>query len=196
MSEIKLNCADIKRAAPGLKAGQRVLLTGTVYTARDAAHKRLVKLLGDGEKLPFDPEGAVLYYAGPTQAPEGLPIGSCGPTTSARMDPFTPAMLDAGVAAMIGKGERSPAVVEAIKRDGAVYLCALGGAGALACRCIKSCSVIAFEELGCESVKKLYVEDFPLIVAVDCSGGNIFDSGRAYWAKKLNAPTSSLCQGK
>ena len=187
MSDIKLDCADIKRAAPGLKAGQRVLLSGTVYTARDAAHKKLVKLLADGGKLPFDPKGAVIYYAGPTQAPKGLPIGSCGPTTSARMDPFTPTMLDAGVAAMIGKGERSSEVVKAIERNGAVYLCALGGAGALACRCIKSCRVIAFEELGCESVKELRIEDFPLIVAVDCSGGNIFESGRAYWADRLGA---------
>jgi fumarate hydratase subunit beta len=185
MKDIVLSCADIRAAAPELRAGQRVLLSGTVYTARDAAHKKLTAILSAGGKLPFEPKDAVLYYAGPTQAPEGLPIGSCGPTTSARMDPFTPALLDAGVAAMIGKGERSKEVLEAIVRDRAVYFCALGGAGALACRCIKSCRVIAFPELGCESVKELTIEDFPLFVAADCGGWDIFSSGRGLWSREL-----------
>ena len=181
--EKHIGCDGLRQTAPALHAGERILLSGTVYTARDAAHKRIDALMRRGEPLPFDLNGAVIYYAGPTQAPAHLCIGSCGPTTSARMDVFTPALLDAGLAGMIGKGERSRAVLDAIIRNRAVYLCALGGAGALACRCIRSCEVIAFEDLGCESVKKLTVEDFPLFVAADCSGGNIFEAGRAEWAR-------------
>ncbi len=149
MSEkpLRINTSEIKKYAPKLNAGSRILLSGTVYTARDAAHKRIMQLMAEGKPLPFDLNGAVIYYAGPTGAPDNLCIGSCGPTTSSRMDVFTPAMLDAGLAAMVGKGGRSVEVCEAIKRNGAVYLCALGGAGALACRCITSCEVIAFEDL-------------------------------------------------
>lgn len=159
-----------------LKVGDRVLVTGLIYTARDAAHKRIFEMIKNGEKLPFEIDGAVIYYAGPTPAPVGLPIGSCGPTTSGRMDPYTPTLLDMGLGGMIGKGERSTAVCEAIVRNKSVYLCAIGGAGALAAKCIKSCEVIAFEDLGCESVKKLFIEDFPLIVAIDSFGGNLFVS--------------------
>lgn len=184
-SQLRILTSQIKNIAPELSAGQRVLLSGYVYTARDAAHKRIKMLMQTGETLPFDLNGAVIYYAGPTQAPDGLPIGSCGPTTSARMDFFTPDLLDLGLAGMIGKGDRNDAVCDAIRRNNAVYFCALGGAGALACRSIKSCEVIAFPELGCESVKKLYIEDFPLFVAIDASGGNIFNSGRAEWAHRM-----------
>lgn len=173
---MEIDAGQLKALAPTLKAGQRILLSGTVYTARDAAHKRLTQMMAAGKALPIDLNGACLYYAGPTKAPEGLPIGSCGPTTSSRMDPYTPAMLDAGVAGLIGKGERGPEVVEAIRRNGAVYFCAIGGAGALAAKCIASCQVVAFDELGCESVKKLTFRQFPLTVAVDCSGGDIFAS--------------------
>lgn len=171
---MEIDAGQLVRLAPTLKAGQRVLLSGTVYTARDAAHKRLTQMMAAHEPLPLELKGACLYYAGPTKAPEGLPIGSCGPTTSSRMDPYTPAMLEAGVAGLIGKGERSPAVVEAIKKTGAVYFCAIGGAGALAAKCITSCQVIAFDDLGCESIKKLTFRQFPLTVAVDASGGNLF----------------------
>ncbi len=157
-----------------LRAGQSVLFTGTVYTARDAAHKRIFELLDQGSPLPFPLEGAAVYYAGPTPAPEGLPIGSCGPTTSGRMDVFTPRLLDLGLKVMIGKGKRSPEVVDAMVRNSAVYLCAIGGAGALAAKAIRSCEVIAFEDLGCESVKRLHVVDFPLIVAIDAKGGTLF----------------------
>lgn len=174
----KINSEDLKKYASELKAGEKILLTGTVYTSRDAAHKRIKAMIDKGETLPFDLENACIYYAGPTPAPEGRPIGSCGPTTSGRMDKFAPLLLDMGLGGMIGKGERSKEVREAVVRNGAVYLCAVGGAGALAARCIKKCEVIAFEDLGCESVKKLYVEDFPLIVADDCSGGDIFSEGR------------------
>ena len=157
-----------------LRAGDRVLLSGVVYAARDAAHKRIDEALDRGEDPPFRIDGAVIYYAGPTPAPEGLPVGSCGPTTSGRMDPYAPRLLDLGLAGMIGKGPRSQAVCDAIVRNKAVYLCAVGGAGALAARCVKSCAVIAYEDLGCESVKRLEIADFPLIVAVDCHGGNLF----------------------
>ncbi len=173
MAEIKINTKDIEEVAKTLKAGDRVLLSGKVYTSRDAAHKRIFEALEKGETLPYELENAVIYYAGPTPTPPHLPIGSCGPTTSGRMDEFTPTLLDLGLKCMIGKGKRNDAVIEAIKRNNAVYLCAIGGAGALASKCIKSCKVIGFEDLGCESVKELEFEDFPLIVATDCNGGNI-----------------------
>ena len=173
MEDIKVNAQEIGAVAEDLKAGQRILLSGIVYTSRDAAHKRIDELMDKGEKLPYDLKGASVYYAGPTPTPPGMAIGSCGPTTSSRMDKFSPRFLDNGLKCMIGKGKRSPEVVEAIKRNKAVYLCAIGGAGALAAKCIKSCKVIAFEDLGCESVKELVFEDFPLIVAIDCNGGNI-----------------------
>lgn len=180
----KINVSEIKKIAPTLKAGEKILLTGTVYTSRDAAHKRIMEIIEQGGTLPYEIENAVIYYAGPTPAPEGRPIGSCGPTTSSRMDKFAPELLDRGLAAMIGKGERSREVRDAVVRNGAVYLCAVGGAGALAAHCIKECEVIAFEDLGCESVKKLYIEDFPLIVADDCSGGDIFSMGREMYCEK------------
>ena len=148
----------------GLKAGDEVLLTGTIYTARDAAHKRIIELSDAGKPLPFDLKDVILYYAGPSPAPPGRPIGSIGPTTSGRMDVYTPQMLDLGVVAVIGKGKRSPEVKEALKNHGAVYLIALGGAGALLATKVKACELVAFPELGAEAVYKLYVEDFPVIV--------------------------------
>ncbi|MDD6395170.1 MAG: FumA C-terminus/TtdB family hydratase beta subunit [Firmicutes bacterium] len=174
MAEYSFNTSEIKSWAPKLRASDRVLLSGTVYTSRDAAHKRIMSLLDSGEKLPYELDGAVVYYAGPTPTPEHLAIGSCGPTTSCRMDPFAPRMLDLGLGAMVGKGGRSPEVCEAICRNKSVYLCAVGGAGALASKCIKACEVIAFEDLGCESVKRLEFENFPLVVAIDCEGGSLF----------------------
>ncbi len=180
---IELNTSELKEKAKTLRAGDKVLLSGTVYTSRDAAHKRIRACIDSGEALPYELDGAAIYYAGPTGAKDGMAIGSCGPTTSGRMDVFSPLMLDMGLSAMIGKGERSEAVCEAIQRNGAVYFCAIGGAGALACKCITKCEVIAFEDLGCESVKKLTFENFPLIVAIDCVGGNLFKTGRAEYAR-------------
>lgn len=174
MTEYRLQSSQLKEYAPQLRAGDRVILSGVVYTARDAAHKRFFALLDEGEPLPFDLEGAAIYYAGPTPAREGMAVGSCGPTTSGRMDPYAPRLLDLGLAAMIGKGGRSEEVVQAIVRNQAVYLCAIGGAGALACQHITSLEVLAFEDLGCESVKRLEFTDFPLIVAIDCQGNNLF----------------------
>lgn len=172
--EYILNTSQLREYAPKLLAGDRVVLSGTVFTSRDAAHKRIVSSVEHGESLPYDLTDAVIYYAGPTPAPENLAVGSCGPTTSSRMDVFAPLLLDKGVVAMVGKGERNKAVCDAIIRNKAVYLCAIGGAGALASKCIKTCDVIAYDDLGCESVKKLTFENFPLTVAIDCSGGNIF----------------------
>lgn len=181
---IRINVDKLREWAPKLKAGDKIFLTGTVYTSRDAAHKRIKACIDEGKPLPFELKDSVIYYAGPTPAPEGRPIGSCGPTTSGRMDKFAPELLDLGLCAMIGKGERSQEVRDAVVRNKAIYLCAVGGAGALAAHCIKKCEVIAFEDLGCESVKRLYIEEFPLIVADDCSGGDIFSSGRAQYCEK------------
>ena len=184
MAEVyDINVSDLREYCTKLKIGDKVLLTGTVYTARDAAHKRFNALMDEGKPLPVEIENAVIYYAGPTPAPEGKPIGSCGPTTSGRMDKFAPRLLDSGLCAMIGKGERNQAVRDAVVRNKAVYFCAIGGAGALAASCIKSCEVVAFDDLGCESVKKLYVEKFPVTVCNDCSGGDIFSEGRAKYCE-------------
>lgn len=176
--ELRLCSGDLKAAAPSLRVGDRVLLSGPVYTARDAAHKKLFEMLEKGEPLPFPLEGAAIYFAGPTPAPAGLPIGSCGPTTSSRMDVYTPRLMDLGLVCTIGKGERSQAVYDALVRNMGVYMCAIGGAGALAALCVKSCEVIAFDELGCESVKRLVLKDLPLVVAADSAGSNIFDNAR------------------
>lgn len=174
MAEVYLNTSDLTEKAPSLRAGDRVYLSGIVYTARDAAHKRFFDTLDIGGSLPFSLNGSAIYYAGPTPTPKDLAIGSCGPTTSSRMDTFAPRLLDLGLKCMIGKGERNDEVCDAICRNKAVYLCAVGGAGALAAMCITKCEVIAYEELGCESVKKLQFNNFPLICAIDCIGGNLF----------------------
>jgi fumarate hydratase subunit beta len=173
MKEYRINTADMASEAEKLRAGDRVLLSGIVYTSRDAAHKRITEMLDKGEKIPYDLKNAAIYYAGPTPTPPGKAIGSCGPTTSGRMDKYTPRFLDLGLKCMIGKGKRSPEVVEAMKRNKAVYLLAIGGAGALAAGCIKKCDVIAFEDLGCESVKRLVFNDFPLIVGIDSEGNSV-----------------------
>ena len=175
MSCYSINLNEIRGMIPVLKAGDSVLLSGTVYTARDAAHKKIFSLLDEGGEIPFNLKDACIYFAGPTPTPEGLPIGSCGPTTSGRMDKFSPRLLDLGLAAMIGKGDRNKDVKDAIVRNKAVYFCALGGAGALCAGSVVSCEEIAFPELGCESVKRLEVKDFPVYVGIDCSGGSIYE---------------------
>ena len=175
MTEYNIETSQLKEYCSKLKAGDKMYLSGTVYTARDAAHKRIFELLENGEPLPFPLENSIIYYAGPTPTPKGLAIGSCGPTTSCRMDSFTPHLLELGVTATIGKGERCKEVIDAIKKYNSVYLCAIGGAGALAALCIEECKVIAFEDFGCESIKKLTFNKFPLIVGIDSAGGNIFE---------------------
>ncbi|ABR49540.1 hydro-lyase, Fe-S type, tartrate/fumarate subfamily, beta subunit [Alkaliphilus metalliredigens QYMF] len=168
-----------------LKAGDSVLLTGMIYTARDAAHKRLVDLLEAGEDLPIELQDQVIYYVGPTPAKEGQPIGSAGPTTSYRMDSYTPALLEQGLKGMIGKGLRGESVITAIKQQGAVYFAAIGGASALMAKCVKSAEIIAYEDLGAEAIRKLYVEDLPLIVVIDAKGNNYYEIGQEEYLKTL-----------
>ncbi len=177
MSHYQISTAELAEIAPKLRAGDTVSLTGVLYTARDAAHKRIVAAMEAGEPLPFALEGAAIYYAGPTPAKPGQVVGSIGPTTSGRMDPYAPVLLDAGLACMIGKGVRGAGVQQAMARNGAVYMVAIGGAGALIAGAIKSLEVVAYEDLGCESVKRLTVENFPAIVSMDCAGGNLYEEG-------------------
>jgi len=160
-----------------LKIGDKVLLSGVIYTGRDAGHKRLGELLDKGEELPFDLGGQVIYYVGPTPAKPGRVIGSAGPTTSYRMDSYTPALIAKGLKGMIGKGPRGPEVIEALKRQRAVYFAAVGGAGALIARCIKKVNIVAYQDLGPEAIRRLEVEDFPVIVANDCKGRDLFKEG-------------------
>lgn len=174
MNEYYINTNNLKSFCNKLRVGDKVYLSGVVYTSRDAAHKRIFELIKNGEPLPYQIKNSVIYYAGPTPTPEGMSIGSCGPTTSSRMDFYAPKLYDMGLAATIGKGERNHAVIDSIVRTKSVYLCAIGGAGALAAKSIVSSRVIAFEDLGCESVKELIFKNFPLIVGIDCNGGNIF----------------------
>lgn len=161
-----------------LKAGDSVLLTGYIYTARDAAHKRLVDLINEGKKLPFDVKDQVIYYVGPTPAKEGQPIGSAGPTTSYRMDPYSPILIEKGLRGMVGKGYRGPKVVEAMKKHGAVYFAAIGGAAALTGKRVKTAELIAYEDLQSEAIRKLYVEDFPVVVVIDSEGNNYYEIGQ------------------
>lgn len=178
IAEYHINTNHLRDYCAKLRVADTVYLSGIVYTARDAAHKRLFAMLKKKQPLPFDIKDAVIYFAGPTPAPDHMPIGSCGPTTSSRMDPYTPTLMDMGLVATIGKGERAQSVYDAIVRNKGVYLCAIGGAGALAAKCVTKAEVIAFEDLGCESVKKLTVCEFPLTVAADATGKNIFDIGQ------------------
>ena len=159
-----------------MKAGDYVYLTGTIYTARDAAHKRMKEALEEGKSLPFDIKGNMIYYMGPSPAREGRPIGSAGPTTASRMDKYTPQLLDLGMAGMIGKGKRSPQVIEAIVRNKAVYFAAVGGAGALLSKCIVSSEVVAYEDLGTEAIRRLEVKNFPVIVVIDSEGNNLYET--------------------
>ncbi|MGL4393170.1 MAG: Fe-S-containing hydro-lyase [Fusobacteriaceae bacterium] len=164
-----------------LKIGDSVLITGIIYTARDAAHARLIKLLNAGEKIPFDLNGQIIYYVGPTPAKEGKVIGSAGPTTSYRMDSYTPKLLDLGLKGMIGKGERNLEVKNSIKKNKAIYFGAVGGAAALISKSIKSSEIIAYEDLGAEAIRKIYVEDFPAIIINDIYGGDLYLSEREKW---------------
>lgn len=159
-----------------LRAGDYVYITGTIYTARDAAHKRMSETLDEGGKLPFDLEGNVIYYMGPSPAREGRPIGSAGPTTASRMDKYAPRLLDMGLKGMIGKGKRSEDVRQAVIRNGAVYFAAVGGAGALLSQSIESSEVIAYDDLGTEAIRRLQVKDFPVIVVIDSVGNNLYET--------------------
>lgn len=172
-----------KEDAKSLRAGDYVLLNGTIYTARDAAHKRMYEALAEGKELPLDWKGNVVYYMGPSPAREGRPIGSAGPTTASRIDKYTPQLLDLGLGAMIGKGKRSQAVIDAVVRNGSVYFAAVGGAGALLSQRIKSSEVIAYDDLGTEAIRKLEVRDFPVIVVIDSEGNNLYETAIKQYAK-------------
>ncbi len=172
--EYRITAPLDKDTAGKLRAGDYVWISGTIYTARDAAHKRMQEALDRGERLPVDWKDNIIYYMGPSPAREGRVIGSAGPTTSSRMDPYTPRLLDMGLCGMIGKGKRSPEVLDAIVRNGAVYFAAVGGAGALLSRQIKKAEVVAYGDLGTEAIRKLEVEDFPVIVVIDKEGNDLY----------------------
>lgn len=165
-----------KEISKSLRSGDYVYITGTIYTARDAAHKRMYDILAEGGELPIDIKDQVIYYMGPSPAREGRPIGSAGPTTASRMDKYAPQLLDLGLGAMIGKGKRTPEVIDAIVRNGCVYFAAVGGAGALLSKCITSSEVVAYDDLGTEAIRKLTVENFPVIVVIDSEGNNLYET--------------------
>ena len=183
--EYKLTTPCTSEDLAQLRAGDTILLSGIVYTARDAAHKRMCEALAAGQTLPFSLEGSAIYYVGPTPEKPGQVIGSAGPTTSGRMDAYSPRLLDLGNKIMIGKGKRDAAVKEAVVRNGAVYVAALGGAGALMCQCVQSLEVIAWPDLGCEAVRRLEVKDMPLTVILDSHGGDLYESGPANYLGSL-----------
>ncbi len=171
-----INAPISDETAASLRAGDYVYITGTIYTARDAAHKRMAEALAEGEKLPIDMKNNIIYYMGPSPAREGRPIGSAGPTTASRMDKYAPDLLDLGLKGMIGKGKRTQAVKDAIIRNKAVYFAAVGGAGAILSKCIKKSDVIAYDDLGTEAIRKLEVENFPVVVVMDCEGNNLYET--------------------
>ncbi|AHM57144.1 fumarate hydratase class I, aerobic [Peptoclostridium acidaminophilum DSM 3953] len=185
MSEvIRINAPLTKEKAMELRAGDMVLISGSIYTGRDAAHKKLMEAIANGEQLPFDPKDQIIYYVGPTPAKPGAVIGSAGPTTSSRMDKMTVPLLERGLTGMIGKGARSAEVIEGMKSSGAVYFAAVGGAGALISTCIKSSEIVAYEELGPEAIRRIYVEDFPAVVVIDSKGDSLYESERAKYSKE------------
>ena len=174
-----------RETARSLRAGDSVLLSGVIYTARDAAHKRLCELANQGKPLPLEVTDGVIYFVGPTPAKPGEVIGSAGPTTAYRMDAYSPTLIEMGLTGMIGKGKRSDAVVDAMKKHGAVYFGAIGGCGALLSRCIKKAEVIAYEDLGAEAIRRLEVEDFPVVVIIDSFGNNLYETGRQSYLESL-----------
>ena len=188
MSEVKkITLPLTKELAKTLKAGDRVLLSGTIYTSRDAGHKRMCEALARGEELPFDPTDATIYYVGPTPAKPGQVIGSAGPTTSGRMDAYAPTLMKVGIRGMIGKGARLDEVIEAMKENFGVYFGAIGGTGALLAKCIKSSELIAYEDLQSEALRKLYVEDMPLVVIIDSYGNNLYETGPNEYLKSVES---------
>ncbi len=177
-----------KETARSLKAGDSCLLSGVIYAARDAAHKRLCELLSQGRELPLELKDSVIYFVGPTPEKPGEVIGSAGPTTSYRMDAYSPLLIAQGQTGMIGKGKRGPEVVEAMKKYGAVYFGAIGGCGALLGRCVKRSEIVAYEDLGAEAIRRLEVENFPVIVVIDSEGNNLYETGRTAYLTQNKAP--------
>ena len=186
MANIKITAPMSQEVARSLKAGDSCLISGVIYTARDAAHKRLCELVAQGKELPMDIQDAVIYFVGPTPAKPGQAIGSAGPTTSYRMDAYSPMLIEQGLTGMIGKGKRGPEVVAAMKEYGAVYFGAIGGCGALLSKCIQKAEIVAYEDLGAEAIRRLEVVDFPAVVVIDSLGNNLYESGRRdYLATKM-----------
>jgi fumarate hydratase subunit beta len=188
MEDMRISAPLDAETARALRAGQRVLLSGTIYTARDAAHRKLCELLASGGEPPFELKGSVIYYCGPAPAPPGRPIGSAGPTSSYRMDVFVPALMEAGMLGMIGKGPRSEAVKRAVVSRGGVYFAATGGAGALLAGCVLSSELVAWPELGPEAVRRLEVRDLPLTTVLDALGGDLYEQGPAAYLAALARP--------
>ena len=182
---IKVTAPMTREQARALKSGDSVLLSGVIYTARDAAHKRLCELVAAGKELPLDVKDSIIYFVGPTPPKPGEPIGSAGPTTSYRMDAYSPTMIAQGQTGMIGKGKRSPEVIAAMKECGAVYFGAIGGCGALLSRCIKKAEIIAYEDLGAEAIRRLEVENFPVVVIIDSEGNNLYETGKQNYLATL-----------
>ena len=176
-----------REEARTIKSGEQLLLSGVIYTARDAAHKRLCELVEKGEPLPFDVKNATIYYVGPTPAKPGQVIGSAGPTTSYRMDAYSPTLIREGETGMIGKGKRNAEVIDAMKKYGAVYFAAIGGAGALLSSCIKKAEIIAYEDLGAEALRRLEVENFPVVAVIDSEGNNLYEKGRREYLETVDA---------
>ena len=168
-----------------LKAGDSCLISGVIYTARDAAHKRLCELVAQGKELPMDVKDNIIYFVGPTPAKPGQAIGSAGPTTSYRMDAYSPILIEQGLTGMIGKGKRGPEVVDAMKKHGAVYFGAIGGCGALLSECIKEAEIVAYEDLGAEAIRRLVVKDFPVVVIIDSEGNNLYETGKANYLNSI-----------
>lgn len=183
---IKIKAPLTHEVARTLKAGDSCLISGVIYTARDAAHKRLCELIAAGKELPIDPNESIIYFVGPTPAKPGQAIGSAGPTTSYRMDAYSPILISKGQTGMIGKGKRGPEVIAAMKEHGAVYFGAIGGCGALLSKCIKKAEIVAYEDLGAEAIRRLEVEDFPAIVVIDSEGNNLYESGREAYLNSLD----------
>ena len=181
----KIQTPFTRENARSLKAGDTCLITGVIYTARDAAHKRLCELVAQGKELPMDMENAIIYFVGPTPAKPGQAIGSAGPTTSYRMDAYSPALIAIGQTGMIGKGKRNAEVIAAMKEYGAVYFGATGGCGALLSKCIKKAEIVAYEELGAEAIRRLEVEDFPVTVIIDSEGNNLYETGREAYLQSV-----------
>ena len=182
---VKIQTPLTRENTRNLKAGDSCLISGVIYTARDAAHKRLCELVAEGKELPMDIRDSIIYFVGPTPAKPGQAIGSAGPTTSYRMDAYSPILIREGQTGMIGKGKRGPEVVNAMKEYGAVYFGAIGGCGALLSKCIKKAEIVAYEDLGAEAVRRLEVEDFPVIVVIDAEGNNLYESGRNAYLQSL-----------
>ena len=185
MANVHITTPLTRDKVKDLKAGDSCLISGVIYTARDAAHKRLCELVAAGKELPMDVKDNIIYFVGPTPAKPGQAIGSAGPTTSYRMDAYSPILIEQGLTGMIGKGKRGPEVIDAMKKHGAVYFGAIGGCGALLSQCIKEAEIVAYEDLGAEAIRRLVVKDFPVVVIIDSEGNNLYETGKANYLNSM-----------